>query len=296
MRIGQLLVVAHISASLGCPEPPSGGDVDIQCCEGEGEGEGDGEGVGDGEGEGEASTCGNGLLEIAEACDDGDLDAGDGCNAVCRTEAGWACGGLSPSFCSPACGDGALVGAEECDDGNVVDDGNGCSASCTRIGECGDGLLQTAFEQCDDGDDLDVGNGCGETCIVNAFCGDGVVQDLYELCDDGASYPCSSDCDQLCALPSPPIDVEVFVVDNVTQFRVCDATVTLADPPFSLALSQTGSTASDCSYVAAMDRTGIYQLDVLASGYQPFSVSGIELEVQCGDPTSRVLNVRLTPN
>jgi cysteine-rich repeat protein len=35
--------------------------------------------------------CGNGVLDSAEACDDGDTDAGDGCGTLCTVEPGWAC-------------------------------------------------------------------------------------------------------------------------------------------------------------------------------------------------------------
>jgi cysteine-rich repeat protein len=44
-------------------------------------------------------VCGDGLVEGAEACDDGNTAASDGCSATCTVEAGWACTG-SPSICS----------------------------------------------------------------------------------------------------------------------------------------------------------------------------------------------------
>jgi cysteine-rich repeat protein len=60
-----------------------------------------------------ADTCGNGILDATEQCDDGNNTDGDGCSATCQT----------------VCGDGKLLGTEECDDGNVKD-GDGCSAAC----------------------------------------------------------------------------------------------------------------------------------------------------------------------
>jgi cysteine-rich repeat protein len=48
-----------------------------------------------------ALCCGNGLLESSEVCDDGDLDAGDGCNGACRVEFGFTCTENSPSVCTP---------------------------------------------------------------------------------------------------------------------------------------------------------------------------------------------------
>ncbi|MEL6346852.1 MAG: hypothetical protein AAFV53_27310, partial [Myxococcota bacterium] len=38
-----------------------------------------------------ASTCGDGLVETGEECDDDNLDLGDGCDDVCEIEEGWNC-------------------------------------------------------------------------------------------------------------------------------------------------------------------------------------------------------------
>ena len=46
-------------------------------------------------------TCGNGAVRLAEQCDDGNTDDGDGCSATCTVEAGWECTG-EPSVCVPA--------------------------------------------------------------------------------------------------------------------------------------------------------------------------------------------------
>ncbi len=60
-----------------------------------------------------ADTCGNGVLEPGEECDDGNNSDGDGCNSTCK----------------PVCGDGFKVGKEECDDKNNVDT-DACSNQC----------------------------------------------------------------------------------------------------------------------------------------------------------------------
>lgn len=59
--------------------------------------------------------CGNGAVDLAEECDDGNTDNGDGCSARCTIEF--------------LCGNSVLDIEEECDDGNVVG-GDGCSAEC----------------------------------------------------------------------------------------------------------------------------------------------------------------------
>jgi cysteine-rich repeat protein len=61
------------------------------------------------------ATCGNGTPEPGEACDDGNLVSGDGCNSVCSS--------------TERCGDGVRDTGEQCDDGNAAD-GDGCNAMC----------------------------------------------------------------------------------------------------------------------------------------------------------------------
>lgn len=45
-------------------------------------------------------SCGDGLLDPGEQCDDGNTSSGDGCEASCLITVGWVCIG-SPSFCRP---------------------------------------------------------------------------------------------------------------------------------------------------------------------------------------------------
>lgn len=73
-------------------------------------------------------ACGDGVIEGTEECDDGDTDAGDGCDATCAEEAGWTCNG-EPSTCDTVCGDGVVAGDEGCDDGNTAG-GDGCDEMC----------------------------------------------------------------------------------------------------------------------------------------------------------------------
>lgn len=168
-------------------------------------------------------TCGNGLVEDGEACDEG--GATPTCSGLCQ---------LAPqcsvdSTCQDLCGDG-VVTFEQCDDGNQRPD-DGCSAACTieagysctlvqreppagaeplpldpdagTMGaappnnylsisvcqpECGDGLQQRG-EQCDPGVQGAVPDDpvCDSYCrFRQAFCGDGVTNG-DEGCDDGVN-------------------------------------------------------------------------------------------------------------
>eukprot|EP00291_Cryptomonas_curvata_P027326 CAMPEP_0172205812 /NCGR_PEP_ID=MMETSP1050-20130122/32835_1 /TAXON_ID=233186 /ORGANISM="Cryptomonas curvata, Strain CCAP979/52" /LENGTH=363 /DNA_ID=CAMNT_0012884755 /DNA_START=210 /DNA_END=1297 /DNA_ORIENTATION=+ len=79
----------------------------------------------------DSSSCGNGVREALEMCDDGNKVGGDGCAADCsEVDLGYRCstGGGAP--CAPVCGDGVKANIEACDDGNSVD-GDGCSKDCT---------------------------------------------------------------------------------------------------------------------------------------------------------------------
>jgi cysteine-rich repeat protein len=49
-----------------------------------------------------SATCGNGIVEFGEQCDDGNTLSGDGCSATCQVQVGWSCSG-SPSTCGIPC-------------------------------------------------------------------------------------------------------------------------------------------------------------------------------------------------
>ena len=108
----------------------------------------------------ETETCGNGVLEGAEACDDGDTAAQDGCSATCTVEQDYTCTG-EPSVCTVSGtdtdGDGVLDTVDNCvstPNPNQADtDGDG-------IGDVCDNCATVANP-----DQLDTdGNGIGDLC------------------------------------------------------------------------------------------------------------------------------------
>jgi len=113
------------------------------------------------------TTCGDGIVEGSEQCDDGNNVNTDGCLNNCMTA---------------RCGDGVVQSeVEQCDDGNA-DNSDACLDTCVAA-RCGDGFVELGVEQCDDGNNSNT-DACLNTCAA-ARCGDGFVEFGVEQCDDG---------------------------------------------------------------------------------------------------------------
>jgi len=69
--------------------------------------------------------CGDGTVDENEACDDGNLAAGDGCSSTCAAE---------------VCGNAILDPGEACDDGNLAQ-GDGCAPTCI-VEACGNNIIE----------------------------------------------------------------------------------------------------------------------------------------------------------
>jgi len=92
-------------------------------------------------------TCGDGILDPGEECDDANTIEEDGCLSTCRGN---------------RCGDGHIWAAREyCDDGNDRNTDR-CVTGC-RWAYCGDGYIEIGEEICDDGNELD-GDDCPADC------------------------------------------------------------------------------------------------------------------------------------
>jgi fibro-slime domain-containing protein len=72
------------------------------------------------------TTCGDGIKEGTEQCDDGNLVPYDGCSPTCAIEP--KCNGVGQ--CTAVCGDGLVEPPEQCDLGALNGPGQGCSATC----------------------------------------------------------------------------------------------------------------------------------------------------------------------
>ncbi|MCK9357922.1 MAG: DUF4215 domain-containing protein, partial [Dehalococcoidia bacterium] len=168
----------------------------------------------------QTASCGDGKRACDEACEDGNIVAGDGCSSTCAIERGWEC--LPGTYCQVIAADGIRAGDEQCDDGNLAA-GDGCSygvvenrtfcdvttepSACTPYGNCGNGVVN-AGEECDDGGNV-AGDGCSMLCMQEpgyactgapsrcaGVCGDAYVISP-EVCDDGnatAGDGCTTAC------------------------------------------------------------------------------------------------------
>ncbi|MDD2807820.1 MAG: MopE-related protein [Patescibacteria group bacterium] len=141
--------------------------------------------------------CGNGVVELGEDCDDGNIISGDGCSG---TETAQSC--LNEGTVAPTCGNDVIDQGEDCDPSG----GNGCDTNClwqgitnnnASEGVCGNGLVEKT-EECDTPGQ----NGCTNSCLLTgsvvnqSLCGDGQIG-VGEECDGGelASGGTPSDAD-----------------------------------------------------------------------------------------------------
>ena len=139
--------------------------------------------------------CGDGVVDDDEQCDDGNILAGDGCNANCRVANGYACTKNSPSVCTERPTDGTC-GVLRC--ALPADAPSGSVLCCTTQETCGLAFPQaygaacielaqagTDDNECDDEPALQGGsgwpqmNGCcqpDDECGVRAGPGLGCVE------------------------------------------------------------------------------------------------------------------------
>ncbi len=117
-----------------------------------------------------AGSCGDGVVDLTEECDDAAANADDAaCTAACMRN---------------VCGDGKLwAGHEDCDDGAANADGGACTSECSPA-RCGDGKVLDGVEVCDDGVNDGTYGSCAADCSARAaHCGDGILDLDAEECD-----------------------------------------------------------------------------------------------------------------
>ena len=129
---------------------------------------------------GPRTECGDGALDPErEACDDGDLNDGDGCNASCELEPGFECT-TDPgqrSRCEPLCGEVVCDEGQRCVDERCICDGQSCAGCCD-----GDACLA--------GDEASSCGSGGQTCEA---CG-GSSACVGGVCESCSATTCADGC------------------------------------------------------------------------------------------------------
>ena len=171
-------------------------------------------------------TCGDGVLDPGESCDDGDGDDANECANACLFNAGHG---------SCASSDDCVGSALVCDDPASVCRFPLGSGPCTESGEdsvCASGVCDSdsnSCEMCADDGDCASGERCETNACVLATCGDGVV-DSGEACDRGEA---NDDSPQACAIDCLwNVGSDCVDDDECTADATCgdESTCTVPDP------------------------------------------------------------------
>jgi cysteine-rich repeat protein len=208
-----------------------------------------------------AQSCGNGIREGSEGCDDGDTTPGDGCSASCTIETGYSCVG-EPSVCTSTavCGNGVINSGEACDDGDTSS-GDGCSSTCSvesgwtcanepsicnPISSCGrNGCQPSLGENCET-----CSTDCGDCCGDNT-CTSGYGEDCETCSEDCTWNPSTEEC----------VDGEIVSLCDLTS-AYWSTTSILSDGLVLLNVKGTNCEGKNISFVVMeKDDDGLFDAD-----------------------------------
>jgi cysteine-rich repeat protein len=174
------------------------------------------------------ASCGDGILQVNEECDDGNLEDTDACLSSCI---------------AATCGDLVVqAGVEQCDDANDIDT-DACLPGCIAA-SCGDSLIWAGTEVCDDGNQVDL-DGCNSNCQTT-----GSV--IWE-----ASYNAgASSCDYFYGVDVAP-NGRIAVVGQLGKvsdmLADCKVIVRVYEPDGSLVWSAIPTTGPNCDEAWGVD-------------------------------------------
>jgi cysteine-rich repeat protein len=171
-------------------------------------------------------TCGNGIVNGDEQCDDGNLVSGDCCSESCQFESsGAACGDSGDTACdnSDSCdGSGVCLSNYEATTFDCGDSGTACTNQdkCDGAGSCADQGVVAEGTLCDDGDACTVADAC-----AGAVCAGAPID-----CDD--ANPCTEDSCEAgdgCVSTGAPVDAGTCYGAAKAKLKIGDAAEVGAD-------------------------------------------------------------------
>jgi cysteine-rich repeat protein len=202
-------------------------------------------------------TCGNGVVQPGERCDDGNREDGDGCRGDCASEETCGNGVIDVAQGEQCdCGAGAEMLGPGCDAPNAVD--GFCRPDC--ILQCGDGVVR-GNETCDGGPPA------GESCLDYG----------YDLGNLGCSPICSTDiasCDRIGwhTLATPTmVTLPALWAASATLVYACDSEGSLLRFDGASATRIPALTSNQ----ALLDIWGSGPSDVFAVGFDRDAMQGI---------------------
>jgi len=241
-----------------------------------------------------SQSCGNGITEGTEQCDDANTDNTDAC----------------VSCVAAFCRDGfTQTGVEQCDDGNTVNE-DACTNTC-KTPTCSDDIQN----QGETG--VDCGGSCPNACQTSgssssglpppppppgdfAYCGDG-IPDAGEECDDGNRIDTDA-CDNGCflqggnddvrtGLPAPPPapGVTSGSTSGTTSGGTTSGGATSSSTSSSTGSTSTGSTGTSTSGGTRTSRNALQTRGVQRNSVQP------QLDPQITTPVPSVPIAPSTP-
>lgn len=171
-------------------------------------------------------TCGDGMANGPETCDDGNLIDDDGCDANCTIT---------------ACGNGVRTSGEVCDDGNTTDS-DGCSSTCSVepnyqcVTEPPPGLCILAETLCTNGADDDADgmmDDADSDCALTASippCGPGETLYVFNSLDVPKVVPSESSNDSRISVTTGGIVRRAIVQLSIVHSYVTDVDVSVISP------------------------------------------------------------------
>lgn len=175
-------------------------------------------------------SCGNGMLDGAEQCDDGNTETGDGCDGACQEEFGYECTG-TPSTCAGCLDTGSGVD-QDCDAATPACDNSTDPGTCQVCVDSSSGGVDDGCSAPDGAcDDSGSPNVCVQ-CTEDADCATGVCDPSSNMCVPCLDTAAGSGTDNGCTgaspvcneMASPSACVECLVDAH------CPAAMPLCDP------------------------------------------------------------------